>query len=162
EFLFFAGRREWGKGWPRLLDDLAFATQVLGEPFPLVTCGVGDVGPIPPGIRVTDLGTVTDAQRASGQAAATACVQPSAMESFSRTVLESFMLGTPVIANGDSAVVRWHCERSGAGLTYSNRYQFAECLRLARTAPELLRQIGLCGPPYVAEHFTWPSVLDRA
>jgi glycosyltransferase involved in cell wall biosynthesis len=162
DFLFFAGRREWGKGWPRLLDDLAFATQALGEPFPLVTCGVGEVGRIPAGAVVTDLGTITDAERASGQAAARAYVQPSPMESFSRTVLESFMLGTPVIANGDSAVVRWHCERSGAGLTYANRYEFTECLRLARASPVLMRQIGSYGPPYVAEHFSWETVLDRA
>jgi glycosyltransferase involved in cell wall biosynthesis len=162
DFLFFAGRREWGKGWPRLLDDLAFATAVLGESPPLVTCGVGDVGRVPSGARVVDLGTITDAQRASGQAAAAACLQPSAMESFSRTVLESFLLGTPVIANGDSAVVRWHCDRSGAGVTYSNRYEFAECVRLVQTDPDLMRQIGKNGPPYVEEHFTWPSVLDRA
>jgi glycosyltransferase involved in cell wall biosynthesis len=117
---------------------------------------------VPSRARILDLGTITDAQRASGQAAATACLQPSAMESFSRTVLESFLLGTPVIANGASAVVRWHCDRSGAGLTYSNRYEFAECVRLAQTDPELMDQIGKNGPPYVEEHFTWPAVLDRA
>jgi glycosyltransferase involved in cell wall biosynthesis len=162
DFVFYAGRREWGKGWPRLLDDLAFAAEALGVSVPLVTCGVGDVGEVPPGVTVKDLGVVSNSDRSSGQAAATAYVQPSAMESFSRTVLEAFSLSTPVIANGASAVVRWHCELSGAGLTYANRYELAECLRLVRDEPALLRQIGENGPAYLKEHFTWESVLDRA
>ncbi|MDQ2754817.1 MAG: glycosyltransferase family 4 protein [Actinomycetota bacterium] len=162
DFALFCGRREWGKGWPQLLEDLRFATEVLGEPVPLVTCGVGDIGAVPAGAEVIDLGVVTPATRASAQAAATVYIQPSAMESFSRTVLESFSLGTPVIANDASAVVRWHCERSGAGLTYRNRYEFAESLRLIRSDPDALAQLGAAGPAYVAEHFAWPAVLDRA
>jgi glycosyltransferase involved in cell wall biosynthesis len=145
-----------------LIEDLAFATEVLGEPFQLVTCGVGEVGSIPDGARVIDLGVVSNSERAAGQAAAVACIQPSAMESFSRTVLEAFSLGTPIVANEASAVVRWHCERSGAGLTYSNRYEFAECLRLVADDPDLLNRLGQNGPAYVQANFTWPAVLERA
>ena len=161
DYLFFAGRREWGKGWPQLMEDLAFARQVLGDCVPLVTCGVGEIGSLGERLGVTDIGVVSDDDRASGQAGALAYVQPSAMESFSRTVLESFLLGTPVVANWHSAVVRWHCERSGAGLTYSNRYEFAECMRLLRECPQDVTSLAANGPSYVRSDFTWPAVIDR-
>ena len=161
DYLFFAGRREWGKGWPQLMEDLAFAAEVLGDCLPLVTCGVGEIGSLGERLGVRDIGVVPDDDRASGQAGALAYVQPSAMESFSRTVLEAFLLGTPVVANWHSAVVRWHCERSGAGLTYSNRYEFAECMRLLRERPQDLRSLAQSGPSYVRNEFTWPAVIDR-
>ncbi len=161
-FVLFAGRREWGKGWPQLLDDLAFASEVVPDPLPLVTCGVGEVGAIPAPARVIDVGLVSEADRVSAQAAAAACIQPSAMESFSRTVLESMQVGTPVIANDASAVVRWHCRRSGAGVTYANRYEFAESLRLLQEEPGLFEEMGRAGPAYVEHDFRWPAVVDRA
>jgi glycosyltransferase involved in cell wall biosynthesis len=162
DYLFYAGRREWGKGWPALLDDLAFADEVLGKSLPLVTCGIGEVGPLPPRATVIDLGRISDPDRASGQAGASAYIQPSALEAFSRTVVEALSLGTPVVANWHSAVVRWHCERSGGGLTYKNRYEFTECVRIVRDEPEIMAEIGRSGPAYVREHFNWPAVLDRA
>lgn len=161
DYLFFAGRREWGKGWPQLMEDLSFARQVLGDIVPLVTCGVGEVGSVGEQLGVRDIGVVPDVDRASGQAGALAYVQPSAMESFSRTVLEAFQLETPVIANWHSAVVRWHCERSGAGLTYSNRYEFAECMRLLADHPEVIKGLARGGPAYVEDGFTWQAVIDR-
>jgi glycosyltransferase involved in cell wall biosynthesis len=161
DYLFFAGRREWGKGWPQLMEDLSFTREVLGKTIPLVTCGVGLLGDLGEQLGVRDIGVVSDVDRASGQAGALAYIQPSAMESFSRTVLEAFQLGTPVIANWHSAVVRWHCERSGAGLTYSNRYEFAECMRLLGERPEVIRGLAQGGPAYVEGEFTWPAVIDR-
>jgi glycosyltransferase involved in cell wall biosynthesis len=143
------------------MEDLAFAAEVLGDCVPLVTCGVGEIGSLGERLGVRDIGVVPDDDRASGQAGALAYVQPSAMESFSRTVLEAFLLGTPVVANWHSAVVRWHCERSGAGLTYSNRYEFAECMRLLRERPQDLRSLAQSGPSYVRNEFTWPAVIDR-
>ena len=50
--------------------------------------------------RVIDLGFIDDATRDDAMAAATAYLQPSALESFSRTVMEAWLAGTPVIANG--------------------------------------------------------------
>ncbi len=161
-FVLYVGRREWGKGWPELLEYLEFATKEIGRPVPLVTCGVGDIGKVPAGALVVDLGMVSESDRTSAQACATACLQPSAMESFSRTMVEAFQLGTPVIANMAGDVVRWHCERSGAGLMYRDRYDFTECMRLVLEDSELLCRIGKAGPDYVAENFRWSDVMDRA
>jgi glycosyltransferase involved in cell wall biosynthesis len=161
DFLFFAGRREWGKGWPELLSHLAFANAQLASPVPLVTCGVGEVGPVPENVRVVDLGYLSDDERSNAMAAAAVYVQPSARESFSRTIMESWLAGTPVVANAGSAVVAWHGRRSGAGLVYRDRYEFTEALRLLLERPETRAAMARRGREYVQRNYRWPEVLAR-
>lgn len=159
-FVLFAGRREGGKGWDGMLRAFAAAVQRHGLPFSLVTMGTGDVNP-PDAIRdrVVDLGFVADADRDAAFAAADAYIQPSAYESFSRTMMEAWLAGTPVIANGASDVVRWHCERSGAGLTYDDEYELAQCLSFIAAAPATAAHFGERGREYVLRNYAPESVL---
>ncbi len=94
-------------------------------------------------------------------AAADAYLQPSALESFSRTIMESWLAGTPVIANGQSAVVRWHCERSGAGLLYETSEELAACLDFVAQRPDQARRLAEGGRAYVLAHYEPSDVLDR-
>lgn len=159
-FVLYAGRREGAKGWEDMLA--AFGRAVEGGlPLSLVTFGSGEVNP-PPALegRVVDLGFLPDAERDNAFAAAEAYIQSSRYEAFSRTVMEAWLAGTPVIANGGSDVVRWHCERSGAGLVYDDEAEFTECLRLVAEAPDLARRLAKGGRDYVLENYTWDRVLD--
>lgn len=160
-FLLYAGRREEGKGWPVLLAAFAEAVR-RGADLELVTMGVGAVDP-PPGLedRVHDLGFVADADAADVFAAAAAYVQPSRNESFSRTVMEAWLAGTPVLANAESAVVRWHCERSGAGVTWTGLSELTAAIEALAAAPSTFARLAEGGRAYVLEHYTWPRVLDR-
>lgn len=160
-FVLFAGRREGGKNWERMLDAFAHAVVRENLPFSLVTMGHGEINP--PAViadRVIDLGYLPDAERDAAFAAADAYIQPSANESFSRTIMEAWLAGTLVIATGDSAVNRWHCERSGAGLVYDNDGEFAQALRFVAEAPDAAASIAAAGRDYVLEHYTWPPILD--
>jgi glycosyltransferase involved in cell wall biosynthesis len=161
-FVYYAGRREWGKGWSDLLA--AYGDLVRRHPTDLllVTSGVGAVE-APPDIasKVIDLGFVTDEQRNNAMAAAAAYVQPSVMESFSRTVLEAWAAGTVVVANADSAVVSWHVERSGAGLVYRSQAELTETLRFVSDEPAAASALARPGRAYVEQHYQWPVVLDR-
>jgi len=161
DFVLFAGRREWGKGWPDLLRFMEFANSLLPAPVPLVTCGVGDLGTVPSNTRVIDLGYLSDDERSNAMAAATVYVQPSAMESFSRTIMEAWLAGTVVVANAGSAVVKWHCARSGAGLVYGDRYELAESLRLLLQDGALRESMAARGREYVLANYRWNDVLDR-
>lgn len=159
-FVLYAGRREGAKGWEDMLA--AFGRAVEGGlPLSLVTFGSGEVNP-PPSLegRVIDLGFLPDEERDNAFAAAEAYIQSSRYEAFSRTVMEAWLAGTPVIANGGSDVVRWHCERSGAGLVYDDEAEFVECLRLVAEAPDLARRLAKGGRDYVLENYTWDRVLD--
>ena len=161
-FLLYAGRREGAKGWDELLAAFARAVTNRGLPFALVTMGAGEVVP-PPGLedRVVDLGFLPDDERDNAYAAAAAYVQPSRYEAFSRTIMESWLAGTPVIGVGEGGVVRWHVERSQAGLVYDDEHELEEALALVAERPDVAARLGARGRAYVLEHYQWDGVLDR-
>ena len=161
-YALFVGRRESGKGWQDLLRAFVRAVTRLGIDLDLVTFGVGKVdAPSLVADRVHDLGWLPDEEVGDAYAAAAAYIQPSLFESFSRTIMESWLAGTPVIANGASDVVRWHCERSGAGLLYSDEYELAQYLALVADNPDRLGGLGDLGRRYVLANYTWDAALDR-
>jgi glycosyltransferase involved in cell wall biosynthesis len=149
-------------GWDDLLRAFATATVRRGLPFTLVTCGGGEVNP-PAEVadRVIDVGFLPDDERDNAFAAADAYLQPSRYEAFSRTVMESWLAGTPVVANGGSAVVRYHCERSGAGLVYDDDLEFEECLAFLAAEPTAGAALAAGGRDYVLANYGWDDVLDR-
>ncbi|MDQ3897769.1 MAG: glycosyltransferase family 4 protein [Actinomycetota bacterium] len=161
-FLLYAGRREGAKGWEQLVDAFARAVVRHDLPFSLVTIGSGPVMP-PAGAadRVVDLGFVPDEDRNDLFAAADAYVQPSAHESFSRTIMEAWLAGTLVIGNAASAVVTWHCDRSGAGVTYADEFELEQCLLFLADEPGAAAGVAGNGRSYVLEHYSFPAVLDR-
>ncbi len=161
-FVLFAGRREGGKRWPWLLEAFGAAVEHSPLPLHLVTMGSGEVE-IPTELegRVHDLGFVDSDARLGVFAAADAYIQPSAYESFSRSIMEAWLVGTPVIATADSEVVAWHCERSGGGLVYRDRYEFEQCLRFVADQPEAAAALAATAGDYVREHYDPDAVLDR-
>lgn len=161
-FVLYAGRREPGKGWDWLLEAYTAAVEHHGIELDLVTVGVGEVeAPDAVADRVVDLGFVDASERDDAFAAASAYVQPSRMESFSRTIMESWLAGTPVLAFEGSAVVAWHCHRSGGGLTYADAAGLAECLGRIQSDPAAGDAMAEAGRRYVLEHYAWDVVLDR-
>ena len=163
-YVLFAGRREGGKGWSDLLRAFARAVVRIGVDLDLVSFGVGPVVS-PPEIapRVKDLGFLPQEDVGNAYAAAAAYIQPSLFESFSRTIMESWLAGTPVIANSACEVVRWHCERSGGGLLYTDDYELARYLALVAEAggSGALGPLGARGRDYVLANYTWDAALDR-
>jgi len=161
-FLLYAGRREAGKGLSWLLRALAAS----GADIDLVVIGKGEPGSfvdVPPALagRVFDLGFVEDSERDDAFAAALAYVQPSRVESFSRTVMESWLAGTPVLGLASNEVVAWHCRRSGGGLLFSDPASLASAVARLQGDGGLAGELGRAGRRYVVENYTWPVVLDR-
>lgn len=160
-FILYAGRREGAKNWDALLATYAAAVERRDLPLQLVTIGAGEVRP-PESVadRVIDLGFLDAQDRDDAFAAADVYVQPSRYEAFSRTVMEAWLAGTLVIGNGACAPVRWHCERSGAGLTYEDDLELEEALVFAAEEPKAAAALAEPGREYVLEHYTWERVLD--
>jgi len=160
-YVLYAGRREGGKGWDWLLRAYALAVSRHALPLDLVTFGVGTVA-VPGGLegRVVDLGFLDEAEVGDAFAAATAYVQPSANESFSRTVMEAWLAGTLVLATEQSAVLRWHCERSGAGLCFGDEYELAQAMAFAAARPDAATAMAARGREYVLANYRWEIVLD--
>jgi glycosyltransferase involved in cell wall biosynthesis len=160
-FVLFAGRREHGKGWAWLLDAYQQAVATASLPLDLVTIGVGAAS-VPPAVadRVHDLGLLDAGEVPHAFAAAAAYVQPSPNESFSRTIMEAWLAGTLVLATDRSEVLRWHCERSGAGITFHDAFDLTAGLSFLAARPEVAARIAAGGRGYVLEHYDWPVVLD--
>lgn len=162
DFVLYAGRRERGKGWDDLLRGFEAGVTRLPLPFDLVTFGVGVVDP-PASIagRVIDLGFLAAGEVGSAFAAAGAYLQPSRNESFSRTLMEAWLAGTPAIATEQGTVVSWHCERSGGGVTYGDDFELARALAWLAASPHEAKAMADAGRSYVLENYRWDRVLDR-
>lgn len=161
-FLLYAGRREKEKGWGWLLEAFSSAVHAGMAGVDLVTFGSGTVDP-PADVanRVVDLGFVSETDRNDAFAAALAYVQPSRMESFSRTVMEAWLAGTPVLAIDGSEVVDWHIRRSGGGLVFSDGISLAGHVRSLQDDPGRAGELAAAGREYVMREYDWPVVLDR-
>lgn len=161
-FVLYAGRREVDKGWWWLVERFAEALGVEDSGVDLVSVGAGEIQ-VPDELegRVVDLGFVAAAERDSALAAALALVQPSLMESFSRSVMEAWLVDTPVLARRGSEVVDWHCRRSGGGESFASGAELAALLRVLRADPARRRAQGEAGHRYVVDNYRWDTVLDR-
>jgi glycosyltransferase involved in cell wall biosynthesis len=157
ELLVCVGRVEPAKGTPELLAH--FAALQAADPQPRTLVLVGPVGMrLPARPDVVALGQVSESEKWDALAAATIVCVPSAFESLSLAALEAWAAGTPILANGVSAVLIGQCRRANGGLWYASESEFVELARsrLFGRADEL----GASGRRYVREHYTWPRVRE--
>src|SRR5262249_57391214 len=88
-------------------------------------------------------------------------LHPSPYESFSIVLLESFMMGTPALVNGENAVLMEHCHVSGAGTGYLALEEFCQKLRLLLADESKRQEMGKQGQRYVTERFSTESVGNK-
>jgi glycosyltransferase involved in cell wall biosynthesis len=88
-------------------------------------------------------------------------VAPSPYESLCIAALESWLLGRPVLANGDSAVLRGQCIRSNGGLWYAGYEEFREAMNRLLSDDSLVRALGMQGEAFVRKNYTWEEVDRR-
>jgi glycosyltransferase involved in cell wall biosynthesis len=112
-----------------------------------------------PDIVVT--GTVDEPTKWDLLRDATAAVSPSALESFSLSIMEAWEQSIPVVVNALCEPTRDHCVHSGGGLWFGSYRQFEVVIdRLCADAP-LRGWLGANGRAYVQEHFQWPALTAR-
>ena len=73
--------------------------------------------------------------------------------------LEAMAVGTPIVVNGDSDVLRAHCEKSGAGLSYRTFFEFGDALDRILDCPGEAEEMGRKGKAYVAANYTWERLV---
>jgi glycosyltransferase involved in cell wall biosynthesis len=126
----------------------------------LVLMGV-KLMPLPEEPFIRFAGRLSDQERLQALEAATVVVVPSPYESLSLLALESFAVGTPVLANARSEVLVDHCHRSNAGLYYADRDEFTECLKLLVADQRLRAALGRNGRHYVRQNYRWDVILGK-
>ena len=106
-------------------------------------------------------GMLADRERMIAYEAADVTIAPGSDDPLALSVLESFAVGTPVLASARNEAAVEHCRRGGGGLYYSNRGEFVEAMRMLMTRSKLREQLGESGRQYVATYFRWDAVIGR-
>jgi glycosyltransferase involved in cell wall biosynthesis len=157
--LLYVGRLEEGKGLLLLYRYVQrFADE--GGDIRLIVLGRGPVEP-PDHPAIEYRGFVSEDERRRAYCSSGALCQPSVNESFSLTIMESWLAGRPVLVRGDCAVTRGHVQRSKGGLWFSSYEEFAEAVGWLRANPHLGDRMGENGRQYVRRNYTWPAVVER-
>jgi glycosyltransferase involved in cell wall biosynthesis len=158
-FVLYGGRIDPGKGCEELIE--YFRTYVEGHgAASLVLMGV-KLMPIPEEPWLRFAGLLSDQERFQALEAAAVVAVPSPFESLSLLALESFSVGSPILANARSEVLEDHCRRSNAGLYYENRDEFVEALTLLVADSRLRRALGKNGREYVRKNYRWDVILSK-
>jgi glycosyltransferase involved in cell wall biosynthesis len=158
-FALYGGRIDPGKGCEELIEYFSTYVKEGGEAS-LVLMGV-KLMPLPEEPFIRFAGRLSDQERVHALEAATIVVVPSPYESLSLLALESFAVGTPVLANARSEVLVEHCRKSNAGLYYADRDEFSECLRLLVADHGLRASLGRQGREYVRTNYRWDVILAK-
>ncbi|HET9834232.1 MAG TPA: glycosyltransferase [Vicinamibacterales bacterium] len=127
----------------------------------LVGEGSGPVGPVANHPRIKRAGVLDDTDKFDAIAAAEAVIVPSRFQSFSRTALESWALGKPVLANGESKALTGQCVRSNGGLCYRNADEFVGMLQALEQNRWLNAALGRNGRQFVRDHYDWKVVGSK-
>ena len=157
--VLFDGRIEPGRGCEEMLDYFAGHAESDGGAS-LALMGL-KLMPIPSAPHLRLAGLLSETERSEALEAATVVVVPAPSETLSLPALESFAVGTPVLANARSDVLVDHCQRSNAGLYYGGRDEFQACLRLLVGDDDLRAAMGRQGRAYVRANYRWDVVLGK-
>jgi glycosyltransferase involved in cell wall biosynthesis len=158
-FVLYGGRIDPGKGCEELIEYFSTYVQEGGDSS-LVLMGV-KLMPLPEEPFIRFAGRLSDQEHLQALEAATVVVVPSPYESLSLLALESFAVGTPILANARSEVLVEHCHRSNAGLFYADRDEFTECLKLLIADHRLRAAMGRNGRQYVRQNYRWDVILGK-
>lgn len=157
--VLYGGRIEPDNGCEEMLEYFdAYAAQD-GETA-LVLMGV-KMMKVPDEPYIRQAGVLPDRERMVAYEAADVTIAPGSEDPLALSVLESFAVGTPVLASARNQAAVEHCRRAGAGLYYSNREEFVEALRMLMTRSKLREQLGESGRQYVRQYYRWDAVLGR-
>ena len=130
----------------------------------------GEAGLVLLGVRLMKLpaapylhlaGVLPPLDRMAAYEAADVTIAPRGDDLTSESALESFAAGTPVLASAANPAAVDHCRRSGGGLYYANRDEFAAALTMLIADDALRTKLGENGQRYVRQQFKWEATVGR-
>jgi glycosyltransferase involved in cell wall biosynthesis len=161
-FILYCGRREALKGTPMLIDYFAAFRRRTGIDLKLVLTGKGDFETDEETRKhIIDVGFVSEEDKHNAMADAVALCQPSQNESLSIVILESWLAGKPVIVNGQCDVLKHQCNKSNAGLWFSNYPEFEIELKLLLDNPELSKTLANNGRDFVISNYSKEAIQEK-
>ena len=158
-FALYGGRIDSNNGTEELIEYFdSFAAQ--DGDTSLVVMGV-KMMKLPPEPWLRLAGVLPNRERMVAMEAADVAIAPDPDDLVAEQVLESFAVGTPVLASARNGAAVDHCRRAHAGLYYANREEFVAALRAIMSNSRLREALGRNGRKYVQQHYRWDLVLAR-
>lgn len=157
--LLYIGRLEGGKNLPLLYEFVQRYAEEQGK-VGLTVIGSGPLEP-PNHPAFTFRGFVSETEKVAACATALALCQPSLNESFSFTIMESWLAARPVLVHLASPVTWGHVRRSKGGLAFSNYEEFAHAVAWLQNNPDLASRMGINGRTYVDQNYRWTTIMER-
>ena len=160
QYLVYTGRIDKYKGCEEMFQFFQrFKRQNDGE-LKLVLMGKSVI-PIPHHPDIISLGFVSETVKNAVMANAFALVLFSRYESLSMVVLESMILGRPVLVTGHCEVLKGHCQRSGAGIVFNNYQEFSTALNYLLSHPAEYSEMQEKGKKYVRDNYRWDEIIRK-
>jgi glycosyltransferase involved in cell wall biosynthesis len=166
-FLLYVGRVNPSKGCRELVDLFATYKRLRPGRLKLVLAGSLEME-LPPRPDVVALGYVSEEAKADALAACELTVSASPFESFSLTLLESWLAGKAALVNAAAEPMRAHVEASSGGLHFDDAASFCAALdRLLADVP-LRGRLATAGRSYARTRYSpevvqpaWRALIDR-
>jgi glycosyltransferase involved in cell wall biosynthesis len=162
-FVLYLGRRDATKNVDLLLRSFRRFREISASAdLKLVLAGAGQDAFDAPGEGVHDLGVVDEATKIALLRASRALFQPSRNESFSRALMEAWLMSRPVAVHRDCPATAIAVERARGGWLAATPDEWAGVFAAVAAASEgELRDLGIRGRRYAREHADWDKVIDR-
>ena len=160
EYLVYAGRIDASKGCEEMFDFFERYKRERGGNLKLVLMGK-EVLSVPDHPDIIHLGFVSEEMKFAVMASSLALVLHSRFESLSMVVLESMIMGRPVLVSGHCEVLVGHCRRSNAGLYFTNYREYAATVDYLTTHPAEYKVMCENGKKYVEENYKWDVIVGK-
>ena len=159
-YLVYAGRIAESKGCDEMLSFFRKYKQTHPGELKLVLMGKAAM-PIPEDPDILQLGFVSEEMKWAVMAGSVALALHSRFESLSMVALESMMSGRPILVSSHCEVLKGHCQRSGAGYSFSNYREYEAVVGKLLENSEQADEMGKKGIAYVTENYQWESILQK-
>ena len=159
-YIVYVGRIDKNKGCDEMFAFFRLYNQRNEGKLKLVLIGKPMMD-IPEDKNIIPLGFVDEKTKAAVVANSLALVLHSKYESLSMVVLESMILGKPVIVSEKCDVLKDHCIQSNAGLYFNNFYEYEMAINYMlknRLQYKLMQNNGIS---YVTERYSWRTVVQK-
>ena len=160
EYLVYVGRIDESKGCGTLFEYFKEYKERNKNNLKLILVGKA-VMDIPKTEDIISLGFVEEKEKFAILKNAKALVLASEFESLSMVVLESLIMGIPVIVNGKCNVLKGHCFKSNAGLYFENYFEFEKSVNFLKNNESVYKEMGQNGVKYVEENYDWEIILGK-
>ena len=160
EYFVYVGRIEPEKGCAVMIDHFLRWQRETRSTATLALFGRSTMS-FSENAHVRLMGVVPDGEKLAAIARARALVMPSRHESLSMVVLESWLMGRPVLVNGDCEVLRGQVLRANGGLYYRRYEEFAAAMDLLVGETALADRLGAQGRAYFDAHYAWERVMAK-